>query len=134
MGTLQGKTAVVTGSSRGIGRAIAVRLAAEGAQVVLCARDKDTRVLWNLRCRPAVAVRPPIPEMLSSEPEVALRCGQAARASRTAPKNFSANPSAHSSFRKLQPGSEFSIGGSVNAAVLSFTRRWPRWGFATAYK
>lgn len=36
---LTGKTAIVTGASRGIGRAIALRLAGEGAQVVLCARD-----------------------------------------------------------------------------------------------
>jgi NAD(P)-dependent dehydrogenase (short-subunit alcohol dehydrogenase family) len=33
------KTAVVTGGSRGIGRGIALRLGAEGARVVLCARD-----------------------------------------------------------------------------------------------
>ncbi len=34
-----GKIAIVTGASRGIGRAIAVRLARDGARVALCARD-----------------------------------------------------------------------------------------------
>ena len=38
---LAGKVAIVTGSSRGIGRGIAARLADEGADVVLCARGED---------------------------------------------------------------------------------------------
>jgi 3-oxoacyl-[acyl-carrier protein] reductase len=38
---LSGKTAVVTGSTRGIGRAVAQALAANGARVAVVGRDKD---------------------------------------------------------------------------------------------
>ncbi len=38
---LQGKAALVGGSSKGIGRAVAVALAREGCRVAVCARNKD---------------------------------------------------------------------------------------------
>ena len=42
MGKLDGKIAIVTGASRGIGAAIVRKLADEGAQVVACARSIET--------------------------------------------------------------------------------------------
>ena len=51
MKSLQGKTAIVTGGSRGIGRAITDTFCAEGAQVLTCGRgerpaDLDQQVDW----------------------------------------------------------------------------------------
>jgi short-subunit dehydrogenase len=42
MSELKGKTAIITGASRGIGRAIAERLASQGMNLVIAARGKET--------------------------------------------------------------------------------------------
>ena len=41
MGQFDGKTALVTGAARGIGQAISVKLAEQGADIALCGRSKE---------------------------------------------------------------------------------------------
>jgi 3-oxoacyl-[acyl-carrier protein] reductase len=65
MSKLDGKTAIVTGSGRGIGRAIALKLASEGAQIVV--NDLDDRPAQET----AAAIRQSGPEPLVVAGDVA---------------------------------------------------------------
>jgi short-subunit dehydrogenase len=51
MSRFEGASAVVTGASRGLGLAIAQRLAERGARLVICGRDGETlnKAAWRLR-------------------------------------------------------------------------------------
>lgn len=56
MGLLDGKAAIVTGSSRGIGAEVAKHLAAEGAGVVVNYRQKAPRTTrWSPASRTTAA-------------------------------------------------------------------------------
>jgi len=161
--TLQGKTAIITGASRGIGRAIAIHLAAEGAAVVLSARDESALMAvadeigegaaiapLDLRLpeSPAELVRLAIGRFGSIDIVVnnagatkrgefleltdddwadgfALKLHGAVRLTRAAWPHLR---SAGGSLINIggaggrTPGPQFTIGGSVNAALLSFTK------------
>ena len=54
MGKLSGRAAIVTGGTRGIGRATAELFASEGADLALCARTPEVleqtgRTHWQIR-------------------------------------------------------------------------------------
>jgi NAD(P)-dependent dehydrogenase (short-subunit alcohol dehydrogenase family) len=165
-GTLAGEVAVVTGGSRGIGRAIGVRLAREGARVVLAARDERvlskvvseivavggaaTAFAADLRTAeaPAALVRAAL-EAYGAIDIVVNNAGATRRGDffempdadwvdGFALKFFGAMRLARSAWPHLKqargsvlniigvggrtPGAEFTIGGSVNGACLSFTK------------
>ena len=157
------KTAIVTGSNRGIGRAIALRLAQDGMNVVLCARDEELLNATAKTIGPNALVVPidlRLPdsaarvvdaaigrfgtvdilvnnagatkrgdfEALSDEDFIdgfALKFFGAVRMTRAAWPHLRKQSGALVNIVGAggrTPGAEFSIGGSVNAAMLSFTK------------
>jgi 3-oxoacyl-[acyl-carrier protein] reductase len=166
MKTLAGKTAIVTGASRGIGRAIAVHLASEGANVLLTARDAtllDSAVgeitqaggaaaSFAADLREAEAAGHIVTEALTRFGGIDILVNNAGATKRGnfeeltdadwqdgfALKFFGAVRLTRSAWPQLRarrgsvvfisgsggrtPGAQFTIGGSVNAALLSFTK------------
>jgi len=164
---LNGKTAIVTGASRGIGRAIAGRLAAEGASVVLCARDANllqqgVQEIEKASGYPAASFPADLREpaapahlvdfALKTYGQLDIVVNNAGATKRAeffdltdedwadgfALKFFGAMRLTRAAWPYLKagagsllnisgvggrmPGAQFTIGGSVNAALLSFTK------------
>ena len=55
MGKLSGKTAIITGAGRGLGKQIAIRFAEEGANIAVCARSLERLQETERLCREAGA-------------------------------------------------------------------------------
>jgi NAD(P)-dependent dehydrogenase (short-subunit alcohol dehydrogenase family) len=166
MKELSGRTALITGSNRGIGRAIAKKLADDGARVVLCGRDEAMLAEAVAEIRAAggeaagIALDLRLPESATRAVQAALdafgsldivvnnagatkrgdfltlteedwmdgyalKMFGAVRVTRAAWPHLKAGKGAVvniSGSGGRTPGAQFTIGGSVNAALLSLTK------------
>ena len=166
---LKDKVAIVTGASKGIGRGIALRLAEEGARVVVCARSENdlakvaseiggAHIAVDLRELDAAqrvadfamakfgaidivvnnAGATKRGEFLTLTDEdfadgFALKYFGAVRLTRAAWPHLKASQGSLmfiSGVGGRTPSAQFTIGGSVNAALLSFTKAMADKGIA----
>ncbi len=75
---LKGKNALITGASRGVGRAIALGLAAEGVNVVVTARSQSTELLAVVEAAQVLGVNAyPLAASMSNADEVILMMKEA---------------------------------------------------------
>ena len=174
MANLTGKTAIVTGASRGIGRGIASRLAQEGAAVMLCARDqgmlseavKEIEEAGGRAAALALDLRAPenptrlvehamqkfgridivVNNAGATKRDAFLKLTDEDWADGFALKFFGAMRLTRAAWPHVKavrgsvvnisggggrtPGAEFAIGGSVNAAMQSFTKAMAELGIA----
>jgi len=79
MGRLSGKIAIVTGAGRGIGQAIAGKLAAEGATVVVTDLDEATAIQTAAALPGAVALRADVTDRQGVQAMVGRIAGQFGR-------------------------------------------------------
>jgi len=152
--------ALITGSSRGIGRAIALKLAAEGARCILTGRDRDALAAIEIPQSRWLAIdlrEPEAPQRLvdfavaqygrldivvnnagatkrgdflalSDEDWLdgfALKFFGAVRVTRAAWPHLKATRGSVLNIAGVggrTPGPQFSIGGSVNAAMMALTK------------
>jgi 3-oxoacyl-[acyl-carrier protein] reductase len=172
--SLPGRVAIVTGASRGIGRAIALRFAHKGLRVILTARDaaalqtavQQIRASGGEAASVALDLRPPdsaarlIDFTLQTFGGIDIVVNNAGATRRGnflalsdddwsdgfALKFFGAMRLTRAAWPHLKersgsvvyisgiggrtPGKEFTIGGSVNAALLSFTKALADLGIA----
>ena len=161
--SLEGKVAIVTGASRGIGAAIAEELAREGASVMLAARSADALKARAEEIGDRAAVH--VADLREAGAPAALAAATVARFGRIDIVAANAGATKRGDFLELSdadwqdgfalkffahmrliraawpelkksrgsvvmisgvggrtPGAEFTIGGSVNAALLSLTK------------